>query len=167
MSCGCADGMGGPCNFTGDATGQGVCGELGLRAEGFALQHSLGDAALYVWALGGTFPELSRKLPVGDAALYVWALGLFAAGQSSTMVCTYAGQVIMGGMVQIKLRPWKQIAMTRALALGPALAVAVSTYGDQRLFNRINEYLNVLQSVLPSPDAAAVLRRCDRRPIDT
>ena len=32
---------------TGDATGQGVCGELGLRAEGFALQHSLGDAALY------------------------------------------------------------------------------------------------------------------------
>lgn len=97
----------------------------------------------------------------------VWALGLFAAGQSSTMVCTYAGQVIMGGMVQIKLRPWKQIAMTRALALGPALAVAVSTYGDQRLFNRINEYLNVLQSVLPSPDAAAVLRRCDRRPIDT
>ena len=90
-----------------------------------------------------------------------------AAGQSSTMVCTYAGQVIMGGMVQIKLRPWKQIAMTRALALGPALAVAVSTYGDQRLFNRINEYLNVLQSVLPSPDAAAVLRRCDRRPIDT
>ncbi|EOD07450.1 hypothetical protein EMIHUDRAFT_52098, partial [Emiliania huxleyi CCMP1516] len=83
-----------------------------------------------------------------DAALYVWALGLFAAGQSSTMVCTYAGQVIMGGMVQIKLRPWKQIAMTRALALGPALAVAVSTYGDQRLFNRINEYLNVLQSVL-------------------
>ena len=83
------------------------------------------------------------------------------------MVCTYAGQVIMGGMVQIKLRPWKQIAMTRALALGPALAVAVSTYGDQRLFNRINEYLNVLQSVLPSPDAAAVLRTCARRPIDT
>ena len=32
---------------TGDATGQGVCGELGLRAEGFALQHSLGDVALY------------------------------------------------------------------------------------------------------------------------
>ena len=96
----------------------------------------------------------------------VWALGLFAAGQSSTMVCTYAGQVIMGGMVQIKLRPWKQIAMTKALALGPALAVEADC-GDQRLFNRINEYLNVLQSVLPSPDAAAVLRRCDRRPIDT
>ena len=66
--------MGGPCNFTGDATGQGVCGELGLRAEGFALQHSLGDAALYVWALVGTFPELSRKLPVGDAALRGWKI---------------------------------------------------------------------------------------------
>ena len=58
-----------------------------MRAEGFALQHSLGDAVLYVsqrpsrlagsyWALGGTrgFPELSRKLPVGDAALRGWKI---------------------------------------------------------------------------------------------
>jgi len=84
---------------------------------------------------------------LGNAALYIWALGLFAAGQASTMVCTYAGQIIMGGCVQIQLKPWKRTALTRLFALGPALAVSASTYSHQSLFNNINEYLNILQSV--------------------
>jgi Mn2+/Fe2+ NRAMP family transporter len=77
----------------------------------------------------------------------MWAIGLFAAGQAATMVCTYAGQIIMGGCLQIQLSPWVRVAITRVFALGPALAVAISTYGHQKLFNQINEYLNVLQSV--------------------
>ena len=102
----------------------GVCGELGLKSEGYALSAAL-----------------------GSSAIYFWALGLFAAGQAATMVCTYAGQIIMGGCLEIQLAPWKRVAFTRIFALGPALAVAASTYQDQRLFNNINEYLNVLQSV--------------------
>lgn len=31
----------------------------------------------------------------GPAALYIWAVGLLAAGQSSTMTGTYAGQFVM------------------------------------------------------------------------
>ena len=51
------DGMGGPCRLGGGGGGgggggiEGVCGELGLRAEGHALNHALGGSALYIWAL--------------------------------------------------------------------------------------------------------------------
>jgi len=102
----------------------GVCDEIGLQVEGKAMESAL-----------------------GKSALYIWAIGLLAAGQSSTMVCTYAGQIIMGGCLQIELAPWKRVAMTRVFALGPALAVALSTVSNQKLFNNINEYLNILQSV--------------------
>ena len=63
------------------------------------------------------------------------------------MVCTYAGQIIMGGCLQIQLAPWKRVAFTRAIALGPAMLVAVSTASDTSLSNNIHEYLNVLQSL--------------------
>merc|ERR1712136_486279 len=104
--------------------GSGVCAEIGLEKEGIALAHGL-----------------------GNYAMYIWALGLLAAGQASTMTCTYAGQVIMGGFLQIELAPWKRVALTRAMALIPSIAVAASTVGNPTLFNNMNEYLNVLQSV--------------------
>ena len=59
----------------------------------------------------------------------------------------YAGQIIMGGCLQIELAPWKRVALARAIALGPALLVATATVGNSHLYNSINEYLNVLQSV--------------------
>ena len=59
----------------------------------------------------------------------------------------YAGQIIMGGCLSLKLAPWKRVAFTRVFALGPALIVALSTYSNPRVFNSFNEYLNVLQSV--------------------
>jgi len=102
----------------------GFCSEIGLQGEGAALQHTL-----------------------GKVALYVWAIGLLAAGQAATMTCTYAGQVIMGGCLQIRLAPWKRVAFTRAMALGPSILVAAATVGNDQLFNYINEYLNVLQSL--------------------
>uniref|UniRef100_A0A7S0JAL6 Natural resistance-associated macrophage protein n=1 Tax=Calcidiscus leptoporus TaxID=127549 RepID=A0A7S0JAL6_9EUKA len=117
-----SDGQGEACILRGG--GAGVCSELGLLSEGYALQHAF-----------------------NNASLYIWAIGLLAAGQAATMTCTYAGQVIMGGCLQIRLAPWKRTALTRLFAIGPALAVAASTYNNQSLFNNINEYLNVLQSV--------------------
>jgi natural resistance-associated macrophage protein len=104
--------------------GYGICTDIGLSQEGTALKHG-----------------------IGDAALYIWAIGLLAAGQAATMTCTYAGQIIMGGCLQIQLAPWKRVAFTRAFALGPSIVVAAVTVGSNSLFNTINEYLNVLQSV--------------------
>lgn len=116
------------CNVDGDvgsgADASHVCGDFGLLSEAYAMKYALGD-----WTL------------------YMWAIGLFSAGQAATMVCTYAGQIIMGGCFEIKLSPWVRVAVTRIFALGPALAVAIGTYNNQKLFNQINEYLNILQSV--------------------
>lgn len=36
----------------------------------------------------------------GVAALYIWAVGILAAGQSSTMTGTYAGQFVMEGIIK-------------------------------------------------------------------
>lgn len=102
----------------------GVCADFGLQSTAFALKYAL-----------------------GGYALYMWAVGVFAAGQSATMVCTYAGQIIMGGCLQLSMKPWMRVCITRAVALGPAIAVACGTYNNQVLFNNINQYLNILQSV--------------------
>ena len=56
---------------------------------------------------------------------YVWAVGLLAAGQSSTMSGTYAGQFVMQGFLDLHVTPWQRVVLTRAAALGPALLVAV------------------------------------------
>lgn len=62
---------------------------------------------------------------LGNAAKYVWAIGLLAAGQSSTMTGTFAGQHVMSGFLNIEIHAWKRTFFTRAVALGPAIAVAV------------------------------------------
>jgi NRAMP (natural resistance-associated macrophage protein)-like metal ion transporter len=46
---------------------------------------------------------------------YVWAFGLLAAGQSSTMTGTYAGQFVMEGFLNLKLVLWQRVAFTRCL----------------------------------------------------
>eukprot|EP00927_Polykrikos_kofoidii_P067096 TRINITY_DN62619_c0_g1_i1.p1 TRINITY_DN62619_c0_g1~~TRINITY_DN62619_c0_g1_i1.p1 ORF type:complete len:535 (-),score=71.77 TRINITY_DN62619_c0_g1_i1:24-1628(-) len=122
MNLAAIDGTGsGTCQLPGG--GQGVCAEIGLVTEGDALSYGL-----------------------GSYSLYIWALGLLAAGQASTMTCTYAGQIIMGGCLEIELAPWKRVAFTRTIALGPSLLVAAYSI-ESNLFNNINEYLNVLQAV--------------------
>lgn len=39
----------------------------------------------------------------GENSKYIWAVGLLAAGQSSTMSGTYAGQFVMEGFLELKL----------------------------------------------------------------
>jgi len=86
----------------------------------------------------------------GDVYRIVWALGLCAAGQASTMTGAYAGQWVMQGYLQLNIHPVKRAVITRSLALVPCLTVAVY-FGDGNTgLDQLNEYLNVLQSlVLP------------------
>ena len=51
----------------------------------------------------------------------VFGLGLLAAGQSSTFTGTIAGQVVMEGFMNWKIPCWQRRAITRALALVPAM----------------------------------------------
>ncbi len=52
-----------------------------------------------------------------------FAIALLAAGQSSTITGTLAGQVVMEGFVQLRMSPLKRRLLTRALAIVPAVAV--------------------------------------------
>ncbi|MFI4926614.1 MAG: Nramp family divalent metal transporter [Burkholderiales bacterium] len=56
----------------------------------------------------------------------LFAVALLASGQSSAVTATLAGQVVMEGYVQLKVKPWKRRLLTRALAIVPAFAVTLA-----------------------------------------
>jgi manganese transport protein len=53
----------------------------------------------------------------------MFALALLASGQNSTLTGTLAGQVIMEGFLNIRVRPWLRRLITRSLAIVPAVIV--------------------------------------------
>ena len=65
-----------------------------------------------------------------------WALGLLAAGQVSTIALTYAGQLIMAGLLRIEVKGWTRMAATRLVALVPALTGAHAGSGPARAAHR-------------------------------
>jgi len=74
----------------------------------------------------------------------VFAVALLAAGQSSTVTATMAGQVVMEGFLNLRLPDWQRRLITRALALIPAMAT-VMLLGDEA-----TAHLLVLSQVLLS-----------------
>ena len=71
---------------------------------------------------------LTPLLGVAGAST-VFALALLASGQNSTLTGTLAGQIVMEGFLSIRLRPWLRRLITRAIAVVPAVIVAV-LYGE-------------------------------------
>src|SRR6185295_1063584 len=59
----------------------------------------------------------------------VFAIALLASGQNSTLTGTLAGQIVMEGFLNIRLRPWVRRLITRLIAIVPA-AVVASIYGE-------------------------------------
>lgn len=59
----------------------------------------------------------------------VFALALLASGQSSTLTGTLAGQIVMEGFLNLRIRPWLRRLITRAIAIIPAAIVAI-LYGE-------------------------------------
>jgi manganese transport protein len=55
----------------------------------------------------------------------LFAIALICSGQSSTITGTLAGQIVMEGFVNIRLRPWVRRLVTRAVAIVPAVATIV------------------------------------------
>jgi NRAMP (natural resistance-associated macrophage protein)-like metal ion transporter len=50
----------------------------------------------------------------------LFAIALIAAGQSSTVTGTLAGQIIMEGYLNLRLQPWIRRLLTRLIAIVPA-----------------------------------------------
>ncbi len=73
----------------------------------------------------------------------LFAIALIAAGQSSTITGTLAGQIVMEGYLRLRINPWVRRLVTRLLAIIPALLV-ILIYGD----NKIDALLVLSQVIL-------------------
>ena len=60
-------------------------------------------------------------VPIASA---LFAFALLASGQNSTLTGTLAGQIVMEGFLNIRLRPWLRRLITRLIAIIPAVIVA-------------------------------------------
>lgn len=137
---------------------------VAVFARGFYEGHCKGDECEKRCGSGSDAIGLQQAgcrlgIRFGDSVKYIWAVGLLAAGQSSTMTGTFAGQYVMQGFLDLKIAPWLRTALTRGCALGPALLVALSAH---RKLDSLDEYLNVLQSIqLPFALVPVLLFNCD------
>ncbi|AFJ90741.1 Nramp family divalent metal transporter [Blattabacterium sp. (Blaberus giganteus)] len=59
-----------------------------------------------------------------------FALALLASGQNSTLTGTLAGQIVMEGFINIKLKPWIRRLITRLIAIVPAMIASI-VYGEK------------------------------------
>ncbi len=71
---------------------------------------------------------LTPLLGVGGASV-IFALALLASGQNSTLTGTLAGQIVMEGFLNLRIRPWLRRLITRAIAIVPAAITAI-LYGE-------------------------------------
>jgi manganese transport protein len=62
-------------------------------------------------------------------ASLLFAVALLASGQNSTLTGTMAGQIVMEGFLNIRLRPWIRRLLTRLVAIVPA-AIVTALYGE-------------------------------------
>ena len=60
----------------------------------------------------------------------LFAVALLFSGQNATLTGTLAGQIVMEGFLNIRLRPWLRRLLTRLIAIIPALATTI-LYGEQ------------------------------------
>ena len=63
----------------------------------------------------------SRRCSARSSRATLFALALLFSGQNSTLTGTLAGQIVMEGFLNIRLRPWLRRLITRLIAIVPAL----------------------------------------------
>ncbi len=80
--------------------------------------------------------ELLSPLLGATAASILFGVALLASGQSSTITGTLAGQIVMEGFLNIRVRPWLRRLVTRSLAVIPA-AVVVWLWGGRGTYSLI------------------------------
>jgi manganese transport protein len=120
----------------------------GSGHEGVA---DISDAYLLLAPLLGT--QLASTL---------FALALLFSGQNSTLTGTLAGQIVMEGFLNIRLRPWLRRLITRLIAIIPAL-ITVAVYGESGTGALLILSQVVLSLQLPFAVFPLVLFTGDRR----
>src|SRR5881296_4732454 len=80
---------------------------------------------------------------LGAGASTMFALALLASGQNSTLTGTLAGQIVMEGFLNIRIRPWLRRLITRSIAIIPA-ALVIGIAGE----NKVTSLLILSQVIL-------------------
>jgi manganese transport protein len=114
---------------------------------------ALGAAAFHtrgmneVADIAEAYKLLSPVLGVSLAST-LFALALLASGQNSTLTGTLAGQIVMEGFLQIRLKPWIRRLVTRSIAILPAILV-ICIAGEGKLTSLLILSQVVLSFQLP------------------
>ena len=74
--------------------------------------------------------QLLTPLLGTSAASVLFAVALLCSGQNATLTGTLAGQIVMEGFINLRVRPWLRRLVTRLLAIIPAIIV-VALYGER------------------------------------
>ena len=82
------------------------------------------------------------------AASTLFAVALLASGQSSTITGTLAGQVVMEGFMNWRMRPWLRRMISRLLAVVPAILI-ISLRGERSITDLVNLSQVILCLILP------------------
>ena len=90
------------------------------------------------------FHLLSPTLGASLASV-LFAVALLASGQNSTLTGTLAGQIVMEGFLNLRLRPWVRRLITRGLAIVPAAFAAA--WGGENATGRLIVFSQVVLSV--------------------
>ncbi len=78
----------------------------------------------------------------------MFAVALLCSGQSSTLTGTMAGQIVMEGFLNIRMRPWLRRLITRSLAIMPA-ALTIYFAGDKATLGLLMLSQVILSMQLP------------------
>jgi manganese transport protein len=79
--------------------------------------------------IGDAYQLLSPLLGTGAAGV-LFAVALLCSGQNATLTGTLAGQIVMEGFINLRVRPWLRRLVTRLLAIIPSVIV-VALYGER------------------------------------
>lgn len=92
--------------------------------------------------------ELLSPLLGSHIASFAFGIALLAAGQSSTLTGTLAGQVVMEGFIRVKMQPWARRLISRLLAIIPSVIV-VGYSGSEGTFKLLILSQVILSLQLP------------------
>jgi manganese transport protein len=82
-----------------------------------------------VGEIGDAYKLLSPLLGTTLASV-LFAVALLCSGQNATLTGTLAGQIVMEGFINLRIRPWLRRLVTRLIAIVPAVIV-IALYGDR------------------------------------
>src|SRR3984893_14632326 len=79
--------------------------------------------------IGDAYQLLAPLLGTTLASV-LFAVGLLGSGQNATLTGTLAGQIVMEGFINLRIRPWLRRLVTRLIAIVPAVIV-IAIYGER------------------------------------